>query len=81
VIERLERIAHHDWKNSHPLDLSDEGLFDDLEFHGEGGSEKLALNIDEEKIKKHLDHEHSHDHEHHHNHDHTDSHNDDHESH
>ena len=60
VIERLEAIAHHDWKNSHPLDLTDEGLLNDLEFHGEGGAEKLALNIDEEKIKKHHDHNHEH---------------------
>jgi cardiolipin synthase len=44
VVERLQKIAHHDWKNSHPLDLSDEGLFDDLERRGEGGSEKLVLN-------------------------------------
>jgi len=55
VVERLEAIAHHDWKNSHPLDLTDEGLYNDLEFHGEGGVEKLALNIDEEKIRKHHD--------------------------
>ncbi|MGZ3778425.1 MAG: phospholipase D-like domain-containing protein, partial [Mucilaginibacter sp.] len=26
IIERLQKIAHHDWKNSHTLDLSDEGL-------------------------------------------------------
>jgi len=64
VIERLEAIAHYDWKNSHPLDLTDEGLFDDLENRGGGGSEKLALNIDEEKIKKHHDHDHNHDHNH-----------------
>jgi cardiolipin synthase len=75
VIERLEAIAHHDWKNSHPLDLTDEGLFDDLENRGEGGSEKLALNVDEEKIKKHHEeehehHNHNHDHDHHHNHNH-----------
>jgi len=49
VIERLQKIAHHDWKNSHPLDLSDEGLFDDLERRGEGGSEKLVLDVDEKK--------------------------------
>ena len=43
VIDRLQKIAHHDWENSHTLDLSDEGLFDDLERRG--GSEKLVLNI------------------------------------
>lgn len=31
VVERLDRIAHHDWENSHPLDLSDTGLLADLE--------------------------------------------------
>jgi hypothetical protein len=25
VVARLQEIAHEDWKNSHPLDLSDEG--------------------------------------------------------
>lgn len=31
VVERLHEIAKHDWKHSHPLDLSDEGLLADLE--------------------------------------------------
>lgn len=56
VVERLHKIAHHDWENSHPLDLSDEGLFDDLERRGEGGSEKLVLNLRENK-KHHEDHD------------------------
>jgi cardiolipin synthase A/B len=45
VVERLHQIAQEDWKNSHPLDLSDEGLFADLENKGEGGEENLALNL------------------------------------
>lgn len=49
VIERLQKIAHHDWENSHTLDLSDEGLYDDLERRGQGGSEKLVLDRDEKK--------------------------------
>jgi cardiolipin synthase len=52
VVERLQKIAHHDWKNSHPLDLSDEGLFDDLENRGTGGSEKLVLNVPAKKSGK-----------------------------
>jgi phosphatidylserine/phosphatidylglycerophosphate/cardiolipin synthase-like enzyme len=52
IIERLNKIAHHDWKHSHPLDLSDSGLFEDLEMRGMGGSEKLVL--DEDEIKKFL---------------------------
>ena len=31
VVDRLHRVARHDWKHSHPLDLSDEGLRADLE--------------------------------------------------
>ena len=31
VVERLYDVARHDWKHSHPLDLSDEGLRADLE--------------------------------------------------
>ncbi|MEP6749973.1 MAG: phospholipase D-like domain-containing protein [Bacteroidota bacterium] len=56
VVERLQKIAHHDWKHSHPLDLTDEGLFEDLELHGQGGSEKLVLDLhrkkDTEPLKK-----------------------------
>jgi len=56
VIERLQKIAHHDWENSHTLDLSDDGLFDDLEHRGAGGSEKLVLDVHTESLhekKKH----------------------------
>lgn len=55
VIERLKKIAHHDWENSHTLDLSDKGLFDDLENRVDGGAEKLVLHV-EEKKKKHKKH-------------------------
>jgi cardiolipin synthase A/B len=41
VIERLHKIAHHDWENSHPLDLTDAGLLADLEDRL--GAEDLAL--------------------------------------
>ena len=51
IIERLKKIAHLDWKHSHILDLSDRGLFEDLEIRGMGGSEKLVLN--EKLLKKH----------------------------
>jgi len=45
IVERLQQIAHEDWTNSHPLDLTDEGLFADLTNKGDGGDENLALNI------------------------------------
>ena len=38
VIESLKKIAHLDWENSHTLDLSDQGLKEDLEDHGIGGA-------------------------------------------
>ena len=52
VIERLQKVAEHDWEHSHALDLTDEGLFADLEEHG-GGAEKLVLRMDHEHEKKH----------------------------
>jgi len=52
IVERLHKVARHDWEHSHPLDLTDEGLFQDLEEHG-GGSEKLVLRHDDEHAKKH----------------------------
>ncbi len=52
VIERLQKIAHHDWDNSHTLDLSDKAIMEDLEYKGEGGSEKLVLNVEVKKHKK-----------------------------
>jgi cardiolipin synthase A/B len=42
VVEQLEKIVHHDWKHSHPLDLSDEGLLADLEDRAEA-AEQLGL--------------------------------------
>jgi len=43
VVERLRKIAHHDWKHSHPLDLSDEGLLEELEKHKIDAANELAL--------------------------------------
>lgn len=53
IVERLQKIAHHDWKNSHPLDLTDAGLFEDLEERGGGGAELLVLRADNEHSAKH----------------------------
>jgi cardiolipin synthase A/B len=53
LVERLNKVAQNDWNLSHPLDLTDEGLFVDLEEHGDGGSEKLILRMDHEHEKKH----------------------------
>jgi cardiolipin synthase A/B len=47
VVERLQEIAHHDWKLSHPLDLSDEGLLAEFKSHEASGTEGLALHDDD----------------------------------
>jgi cardiolipin synthase A/B len=44
VAHRLERVAHHDWKHSHPLDLTDEGLLAEMEEHNMDAGNELALN-------------------------------------
>ena len=58
IVERLKKIAHLDWENSHPLDLTDAGLFEDLEMRGMGGSEKFILNLDTEDSKEGKHHKH-----------------------
>jgi cardiolipin synthase len=49
IVEHLRKIAHHDWKHSHPLDLSDEGLLEEMRQHKIDAEAELALN---EKRKK-----------------------------
>jgi len=50
-VKRLHHIARHDWKHSHPLDLTDKGLLADLEKRGLAGADRLALNVGKEKLK------------------------------
>ena len=52
VVGRLQKVAHHYWEHSRPLDLSDEGLLADLEDRDGGSAEKLVLDASDEK-KKH----------------------------
>ncbi len=47
VIERLHKVVHHDWENSHPLDLTDEGLMADLEDRKDAAD--LALHTEHGK--------------------------------
>ena len=54
-MKRLHKVARHDWKHSHPLDLTDEGLMADLEKRGRMDADKLALNIGKGKHKKKKD--------------------------
>jgi len=43
VVDRLHEVTHADWKNSRPLDLTDEGLLAELEDLDEHAAEDLAL--------------------------------------
>ncbi|HUL33989.1 MAG TPA: phospholipase D-like domain-containing protein [Candidatus Eisenbacteria bacterium] len=52
LVHRLQRIAHHDWKHSYPLDLSDEGLLEELEEHDMDGATQLALRVKAPKRRK-----------------------------
>jgi cardiolipin synthase A/B len=52
VVGHLQKIAHHDWKHSHPLDLSDEGLLEELKQHKIDAAEELALCKEPKKKRK-----------------------------
>ncbi len=51
VTSRIDEVMQHDWKNSKPLDLSDEALLKELEDVDEDVAEELAI------------HDHKHEHE------------------
>ena len=55
VIDRLKKIAHLDWENSYKLDLTDQGLLEDLEEFGSKGAEKF-IPVEDVKNKKKHDH-------------------------
>jgi len=52
LVERLHKIAHHDWKHSHPLDLTDEGLLQEMEEHKIEAGKELALSGGKKKKSK-----------------------------
>ena len=52
VVDRLHEVTHADWKNSHPLDLTDEGLLAELEDLDENASKDLAFDVRNGKHKK-----------------------------
>jgi cardiolipin synthase len=43
VVRALKKVAHHDWKHSHPLDLTDAGLLEELRKHKMDAANELAL--------------------------------------
>jgi phosphatidylserine/phosphatidylglycerophosphate/cardiolipin synthase-like enzyme len=55
VVDRLNKVVHHDWEHSAEIDLSDEGLRADLDKRGGAGADKLALDpkSGHRKKKKH----------------------------
>jgi phosphatidylserine/phosphatidylglycerophosphate/cardiolipin synthase-like enzyme len=53
VVDRLHEVTHADWKNSHPLDLTDEGLLAELQDYDENACEDLAIGQDDKKHKAH----------------------------
>ncbi len=50
VVERLDKVAQHDWKHSHPLDLSDDGLLADLQDRGRDA--EIRPLVDKQQKKK-----------------------------
>jgi len=53
VVGRLHEVTHADWKNSHPLDLTDEGLLAQLQDYDERAAEDLAIDSSKEKHHGH----------------------------
>jgi phosphatidylserine/phosphatidylglycerophosphate/cardiolipin synthase-like enzyme len=43
IIHRIRKTLHDDWENSHPLDLSDEGLLAELKDYDPNVKEDLAI--------------------------------------
>jgi cardiolipin synthase len=43
IVKRMIKVVHHDWKHSDPLDLTDKGLFAELERHNIDAEDELAI--------------------------------------
>lgn len=53
IVDRLHTVLHHDWENSRPMDLTDDGLLAELEEYDENVAEDLALPNHKTKHKNH----------------------------
>jgi phosphatidylserine/phosphatidylglycerophosphate/cardiolipin synthase-like enzyme len=53
IVDRLHSVLHHDWGNSRPMDLTDDGLLAELEAYDDNVSEDLALPNHKAKHKGH----------------------------
>lgn len=49
LLKRMNEVAHHDWKNSEPMDLTDKGLLADLAKRDPREVDQLALHEDGEE--------------------------------
>jgi cardiolipin synthase A/B len=56
IVKRMTEIAHHDWKHSRILDLTDKGLEAELESHQIDAETELAISGDGKKPKKRKNH-------------------------
>ena len=45
ILETWTKVVHEDWENSRALDLSDEGLLEDLERHPKNGGLMRAKSV------------------------------------
>ncbi len=52
VIRRMVKVARHDWKHSHRLDLTDEGLLAELKRHNIDAESELAICAPRKKRKE-----------------------------
>jgi cardiolipin synthase len=52
VVDRMTKVVRHDWKHSHVLDLTDEGLEAELERHNIDAETELAIEPERGKRKK-----------------------------
>jgi cardiolipin synthase A/B len=50
IMKRLNEVAHHDWKHSEPMDLSDDGLLQDLSSRDHHEVDQLALHHDGHEV-------------------------------
>jgi phosphatidylserine/phosphatidylglycerophosphate/cardiolipin synthase-like enzyme len=55
VVDRLHAITHADWKNSHPLDLTDAGLLAELEDYDQQAAEDLAIGSENDSESDHTE--------------------------
>ncbi len=52
VVRALKKVAHHDWKHSHALDLTYEGLLEELKKHKIDAANELALEGADRKVSR-----------------------------